>query len=130
MKYKKFKLSEIFKWQSQKEIDPLKIGELTIKNSIKYPFYGQATSNNGIISYESLDEKVLNNKNGLPTILIHSNNQNIISRIDSSVLCVFLSSISATLMTQQDLAADNLLVLYLLDMLRWLREYKILLSKQ
>lgn len=78
MKYKKFKLSEIFKWQSQKEIDPLKIGELTIKNSIKYPFYGQATSNNGIISYESLDEKVLNNKNGLPTILIHSNNQNIV----------------------------------------------------
>lgn len=62
MKYKKFKLSEIFKWQSQKEIDPLKIDELTIKNSIKYPFYGQATSNNGIISYESLDEKVLNNK--------------------------------------------------------------------
>lgn len=78
MKYKKFKLIEILNWQSQKEIDPLKIGELTVKSSIKYPFYGQATSNNGIISYESLNENVLNNKDGLPTILIHSNNQNIV----------------------------------------------------
>ena len=78
MKYKIFKLNEIFNWQPQREIDPLKIDTLTIKNNIKYPFYGQATSNNGIISYESLDEKVLNNKNGLPTILIHSNNQNIV----------------------------------------------------
>lgn len=34
--------------------------------------------NNGIISYLSLADKVLNNPNGKPTILIHSNNQNIV----------------------------------------------------
>lgn len=43
-----------------------------------YPFYGQATSNNGIISYNQLIKTVLNNEEGKPTILIHSNNQNII----------------------------------------------------
>ena len=43
-----------------------------------YPFYGQATINNGIISYHQLTNKVLNNENGKPTILIHSNNQNIV----------------------------------------------------
>ena len=43
-----------------------------------YPFYGQATTNNGIISYNQLTKTVLNNEEGKPTILIHSNNQNII----------------------------------------------------
>ena len=43
-----------------------------------YPFYGQATINNGIISYHQLTRKVLNNESGKPTILIHSNNQNIV----------------------------------------------------
>lgn len=43
-----------------------------------YPFYGQATINNGIISYETLTPNVLNNKEAKPTILIHSNNQNIV----------------------------------------------------
>ena len=43
-----------------------------------YPFYGQATKNNGVISYHQLTKKVLNNKSGKPTILIHSNNQNIV----------------------------------------------------
>jgi hypothetical protein len=43
-----------------------------------YPFYGQATTNNGIISYNQLTNTVLNNEEGKPTILIHSNNQNII----------------------------------------------------
>lgn len=43
-----------------------------------YPFYGQATENSGIISYHQLTNKVLNNKSGKPTILIHSNNQNIV----------------------------------------------------
>lgn len=45
---------------------------------MSYPFYGQATINNGIISYNQLTSKVLNNPNGKPTILIHSNNQNIV----------------------------------------------------
>jgi hypothetical protein len=43
-----------------------------------YPFYGQATTNNGIISYNQLTKTVLNNEKGNPTILIHSNNQNIV----------------------------------------------------
>lgn len=42
------------------------------------PFYGQATTNNGIISYNQLTKTVLNNEKGKPTILIHSNNQNIV----------------------------------------------------
>lgn len=75
IKYKRFKIEEVLSWQPQKEIDPLKIKKLTVKAEKKYPFYGQATTNNGIISYESLKEDVLNNKEGKPTILIHSNNQ-------------------------------------------------------
>ena len=78
VRYKNVKLIDIFNWQPQKEIDPLKIPELSVGSGIKYPFYGQATSNNGIISYLSLSEKVLNNPQGKPTILIHSNNQNIV----------------------------------------------------
>lgn len=65
-------------WQSQKEIDPLKLDELKDETEAKYPFYGQATINNGIISYCQLTRKVLNNENSKPTILIHSNNQNIV----------------------------------------------------
>lgn len=78
IKFEEFKLIDILNWQPQKEIDPLKINYLTICDQPKYPFYGQATANNGVISYENLDENVLNNKNGKPTILIHSNNQNCI----------------------------------------------------
>lgn len=78
MKTKLFKISEVLQWQPQKEIDPLKINDLTIESDISYPFYGQATPNNGIISFETLTPAVLNNKDGKPTILIHSNNQNIV----------------------------------------------------
>ena len=77
-KFKKFKLGDVFVWQPQKEIDPLKIKDLKTNEERKYPFYGQATINNGIIDYLNLDESVLNNKSGNPTILIHSNNQNIV----------------------------------------------------
>ena len=73
MKTKQFKISEILQWQPQKEIDPLKINELTVDGKYTYPFYGQATLNHGIISYETLTPDVLNNKDGKPTILIHSN---------------------------------------------------------
>ena len=77
-KFKEFLIQDVLQWQPQKEIDPLKIPLLSENNSIKYPFYGQATINNGIISFLSLTEKVLNNKEGKPTILIHSNNQNVV----------------------------------------------------
>ncbi len=76
IKFKEFKLEDILNWQPQKEIDPLKIKELTVIGKNKYPFYGQSTINNGIISYECLKSEVLNNTLSSPTILIHSNNQN------------------------------------------------------
>ena len=69
-------MEDVLEWQPQKEIDPLKLDKLKDKNQKLYPFYGQATLNNGIISYNQLVEKVLNNKEGKSTILIHSNNQN------------------------------------------------------
>lgn len=78
IKWGKFKIQEVLQWQSQKEIDPLKLEVLKDETENLYPFYGQATANNGIISYNQLTKKVLNNKLGKPTILIHSNNQNII----------------------------------------------------
>lgn len=68
----------MLEWQPQKEIDPLKLNELRDTNAGIYPFYGQATANNGIISFEQLTDRVLNNKDGKPTILIHSNNQGIV----------------------------------------------------
>ena len=52
------------------------LDSLTVSKEKYYPFYGQATSNNGIIEYRHLKDEVLNNKLGKPTILIHSNNQN------------------------------------------------------
>lgn len=78
MENKMFKISEVLQWQPQKEIDPLTINKLTVDADYSYPFYGQSTINNGIISYETLTPEVLNNKDSKPTILIHSNNQNIV----------------------------------------------------
>lgn len=72
-------LGETLEWQTKiAEINPMHISQLTVSGSLKYPFYGQATQNNGIISYETLDETVLNNPKGKPTLLVHSNNQNIV----------------------------------------------------
>ena len=56
----------------------MKLELLTDKNERFQPFYGQSTANNGIISYNQLRNDILNNKEGKPTILIHSNNQNIV----------------------------------------------------
>lgn len=78
MKWGEYRIEDVLQWQSQKEIDPLKLEELKDETEVKYPFYGQSTTNNGIISYCQLTKKVLNNQNGKPTILIHSNNQNIV----------------------------------------------------
>lgn len=73
-----FRIEDVLDWQPQKEIDPLKLEDLKDETELFYPFYGQATTNNGIISYNKLTKTVLNNEEGKPTILIHSNNQNII----------------------------------------------------
>ena len=73
-----FSLLDVFDWQSQIEINPLHLENLKISNEKKYPFYGQSTTNNGVILHCELKEEVLNNKMGNPTILIHSNNQNVV----------------------------------------------------
>ncbi len=73
-----FRIEDILQWQPQKEIDPLKLDDLKDESEPIYPFYGQATIDNGIISYNQLTKSVLNNELGKPTILIHSNNQNIV----------------------------------------------------
>lgn len=73
-----FRIEDVLEWQSQKEIDPLKLELLKDVTENMYPFYGQAVLDNGIISHCQLTREVLNNKNGYPTILIHSNNQNIV----------------------------------------------------
>ena len=78
VKWGEYKISQFLNWQPQKEIDPLKLDDLSDCTEDTYPFYGQATVNNGIISYNQLKREVLNNKEGKPTILIHSNNQNIV----------------------------------------------------
>jgi hypothetical protein len=73
-----YRIEDVLQWQPQKEIDPLKLDDLKDESEPFYPFYGQATIDNGIISYNQLTKNVLNNKLGKPTILIHSNNQNIV----------------------------------------------------
>lgn len=74
-----FNIENILDWQQKIiELDPLQLDSLTISEKAMYPFYGQSTSNNGIIEYRHLRDDVLNNKFGKPTILIHSNNQNIV----------------------------------------------------
>lgn len=73
-----YRIEDVLQWQTQKEIDPLKLEILKDESEPFYPFYGQATINNGIISYNQLTKTVLNNSDGKPTILIHSNNQNIV----------------------------------------------------
>jgi len=72
-----FKIEDVLVWQNSiAELNPLHLDSLSISDEKKYPFYGQATTNNGIIEYRHLKDEVLNNKLGKPTILIHSNNQN------------------------------------------------------
>ena len=72
-----FKIEDVLVWQQKiAELNPLDLDSLSISAEKKYPFYGQATANNGIIEYRHLNHDVLNNKLGKSTILIHSNNQN------------------------------------------------------
>ena len=70
-----FVFGEMFQMQKQKEISPIYAYNKNTQRGEKYPFYGQSSENNGIISYISLeDEKLLNNKENEPIIMIHSNN--------------------------------------------------------
>lgn len=75
----RFKIEDVLVWQNNvSEINPLNLDALTVSSEKKFPFYGQAVKNNGIIEYRHLIDDVLNNASGKPTILIHSNNQNIV----------------------------------------------------
>jgi Type I restriction modification DNA specificity domain. len=75
--WRMFKIEDVLVWQKGiSELNPLHLDSLSISDEKKYPFYGQATVNNGIINYRHLNDDVLNNKLSKPTILIHSNNQN------------------------------------------------------
>ncbi len=77
--WREFRIEDVLEWQQNiSEIDPMKLDEYSVSDEKKYPFYGQAIINNGIIEYRNLRDEFLNNKNGKPTILIHSNNQNIV----------------------------------------------------
>lgn len=74
-KWKDFIFGKIFQMQKQKEISPIYAYNKNTQQEIKYPFYGQSSENNGIISYISLEDKtLLNNKENKPIIMIHSNN--------------------------------------------------------
>ncbi len=75
--WREFRIEDVLIWQQKiTELNPLHLDSLTLTDEKKYPFYGQATVNNGIIEYRHLVDDVLNNKKGKSTILIHSNNQN------------------------------------------------------
>ncbi|PRJ53946.1 restriction endonuclease subunit S [Haemophilus influenzae] len=77
--FKDVLIEDVLEWQKNIfELNPLHLNKLTVEGNNKFPFYGQSVMNNGIISYECLQERVLNNKNSKPTILIHSNNQNLV----------------------------------------------------
>ena len=74
-KWKDFIFGKLFQMQKQKEISPIYAYNKNTHQEIKYPFYGQSSENNGIISYISLEDKtLLNNKENKPIIMIHSNN--------------------------------------------------------
>jgi Type I restriction modification DNA specificity domain len=74
-----FNIEDVLVWQKNiSEINPLDLNSLTVSDKKSFPFYGQATTNNGIIEFRHLKDSVLNNKSSKPTILIHSNNQNIV----------------------------------------------------
>lgn len=72
-----YKIENVMTWQQKiSELNPLDLESLEVSKDKIFPFYGQSTTNNGVIDYFNLNEKVLNNKLSKPTILIHSNNQN------------------------------------------------------
>ena len=73
--WKSFIFGQLFEMQKQKEISPIYAYNKNTHKETKYPFYGQSSENNGIISFISLENgELLNNKDGKPIIMIHSNN--------------------------------------------------------
>lgn len=73
--WKDFVFGEVFEIQPQKEVSPIYALNNSQKSDVLYPFLGQSSENNCIISYIYLDDDVLlNNKEKDIAIIIHSNN--------------------------------------------------------
>lgn len=73
--WKDFVFGEVFEIQPQKEVSPIYALNNSQKSDVLYPFLGQSSENNCIISYIYLDDEVLlNNKEKDIAIIIHSNN--------------------------------------------------------
>ena len=54
-----FKMEDVLVWQKNiSELNPLHLDSLTISEEKKYPFYGQATTNKGIIEYHHLRDDI------------------------------------------------------------------------
>jgi len=55
-----FRIEDVLEWQRNiSELNPLYLDALSVSDEKKYPFYGQATANNGIIEYRHLEDVVL-----------------------------------------------------------------------
>ena len=72
-KWGEFRLIDILKWETQKEINPRLILN-SIDGEEQYAFIGQSSVNNGLISYVNIGKEMLNNIESKPLLLIHSNN--------------------------------------------------------
>ena len=73
--WRDFVFGEVFEIQPQKEVSPIYALNNSQKSDVLYPFLGQSSENNCIISYIYLDDEVLlNNKEKDIAIIIHSNN--------------------------------------------------------
>jgi len=73
--WKEFVFGKVFEIQPQKEVSPIYALNNSQKSDVLYPFLGQSSENNCIISYIHLDDELLlNNKEKDVAIIIHSNN--------------------------------------------------------
>lgn len=73
--WKEFVFGEVFEIQSQKEVSPIYALNNSQRSDVLYPFLGQSSENNCIISYIHLDDELLlNNKEKDVAIIIQSNN--------------------------------------------------------
>jgi hypothetical protein len=76
--FKETKLIDVLNWiPSIKRIKPVDIEKYTVSNALKYPFYGQQLTNNGIVDYIAVENRFLNNKDSSVYLLIASNNHSI-----------------------------------------------------
>lgn len=76
--FKQTKLIDVLYWiPGIKRVKPIDIASYRIDSDEKYPFFGQSSTNNGIIEYMSIDSKFLNNVERNVYLLVASNNHSI-----------------------------------------------------